>query len=42
MVSAHIDELADHPYSLSKLKGKPILVPELQRGKLSLASGECF
>lgn len=29
MVSAHIDELADHPYSLSKLKGKPILVPEL-------------
>jgi len=31
MVSAHIDELADHPYSLSKLKGKPILAPELQR-----------
>lgn len=30
MVSAHIDELADPPYSLSKLKGKPILVPELQ------------
>ena len=31
MVSDHIDELGDHPYSLSKLKGKPILVPELQR-----------
>ncbi|MGJ1396469.1 HNH endonuclease [Sphingobacterium multivorum] len=31
MVSAHIDELDDHPYSLSKLNGRSILLPQLQR-----------
>lgn len=31
IVSAHIDELADHPYSLSKLNGKSILLPEVNR-----------
>lgn len=31
MVSAHIDELVDHPYSLSKLNGCSILLPKVQR-----------
>ncbi|WP_312334712.1 HNH endonuclease [Sphingobacterium sp.] len=31
MVSTHIDELVDHPYSLSKLNGQSILLPYLQQ-----------
>lgn len=31
LVSAHIDELVDHPYSLSKLNGRSILLPQLPR-----------
>lgn len=31
IVSAHIDELVDHPYSLSKLNGKSILLPQVNR-----------
>ncbi len=31
LVSAHIDELVDHLYSLSKLNGRSILLPQLPR-----------
>ena len=31
MISTHIDELTDHPYSLSKLNGRSILLPQVQR-----------
>ncbi|WP_433862857.1 HNH endonuclease [Sphingobacterium thalpophilum] len=31
MVSDHIDEQAEHPYCLSKLRGKPILLPQDHR-----------